>query len=194
MKGKSFRQQKKKRGAVLIQELYEKYQEELIHWCSQMTHERSLAEDLVQEAFMRAMLHVDQLEVMGEEQRRAWLYRSVKNLFIDWVRHSKRETLSEFIEESDAKNSMQDGINGTGNSITESGTDNLEWRELLQSLPDMEGVLFCMRYLQGYNSTELGQLFNLPSGTVRAKLSLARKHLREALKPDFGKLGRKSNV
>ena len=58
----------------------------------------------------------------------------------------------------------------------------VEWELLLNSLPDLEGVLFTMRYLLGYNSKQIGELFQLPPGTVRSKLSLARKHLREALK------------
>ena len=53
---------------------------------------------------------------------------------------------------------------------------------LLDSLPGQEGVLFALRYLDGYTSAELGKLFGLPPGTVRSKLSLARKHLKDALK------------
>lgn len=58
---------------------------------------------------------------------------------------------------------------------------NIEWEDLLNSLPDMEGVLFAMRYLQGYNSTQIGEIFSMPPGTVRSKLSSARKHLQEAI-------------
>ena len=53
--------------------------------------------------------------------------------------------------------------------------------QLLEQLPEQEGVLFAMRYFQGYNSRELGQMFGLPEGTVRSKLLLARKHLRKLL-------------
>ena len=58
---------------------------------------------------------------------------------------------------------------------------DLEWQQLLSTLPDEEELLFTMRYLQGYNSKQLGELFGMPSGTVRSKLSSARKHLREAI-------------
>ncbi len=151
----------------MLEELYEKYYRELVKWCARMTGEGSRAEDLVQEAYMRAMLHEELLCSLGWEQRRAWLYRSVKNLFVDRVRRDRRETLSESFTETGAEDAQFAG---------------LEWQELLDSLPDMEGVLFAMRYLSGYNSTQLGQLYGLPPGTVRAKLSSARKHLKEALR------------
>ena len=34
-----------------------------------------------------------------------------------------------------------------------------------------------MRYFEGYNATELGELFSLPPSTVRARLASARKRL-----------------
>lgn len=150
----------------MIEKLYADYREELVRWCTRMTEEESLAEDLVHEAFMRAMLHEELLGSLSEEQRRAWMYRSVKNLFLDGVRRKKRETLSDTIVESGAADSR---------------TSSLEWGELLKSLPDTEGALFALRYLHGYNSTQLGQLFGLPPGTVRAKLYSARRHLKEML-------------
>ena len=71
-------------------------------------------------------------------------------------------------------------------TIPEQGTgaqeiSELEWQELLASLPDEEGLLFTMRYLQGYNSKQLGEFLDMPPGTVRSKLSSARKHLRDAI-------------
>jgi len=49
--------------------------------------------------------------------------------------------------------------------------------QLLNQLPDEERTLFLMRYMQGYNSTELGEMFDLPPSTVRARLLSARKKI-----------------
>jgi len=150
----------------MIEELYGNYQEELVRWCGGMTGDMTVAEDLVQEAFMRAMLHEELLQSLREVQKRAWLYRCVKNLFVDWIRRGRRESASEYLPEP---------------GVWDSAMEELEWSGLLNSLPDSEGELFVLRYLQDYNSTQLGQLYRMPPGTVRAKLSSARKHLRDAL-------------
>lgn len=150
----------------MIETLYEAYYKELTGWCRAMTKSLSLSEELVQEAFMRALLNRELLEGLREEQCRAWLYRTVKNLYVDYTRRNRRESVVETIPEQ-----------GTGaQEISE-----LEWQELLASLPDEEGLLFTMRYLQGYNSKQLGEFFDMPPGTVRSKLSSARKHLRDAI-------------
>ncbi len=150
----------------MIEELYRRYQKELTAWCGKMAMDSSLADDLVQETFLRALMNVELLESLRENQRRAWLYRTAKNLFIDRVRHGSYEQVQEELPEP-----VQ----------TEDAYGDVDMEQLLEQLPEQEGVLFAMRYFQGYNSRELGQMFGLPEGTVRSKLLLARKHLRKLL-------------
>lgn len=151
----------------MIEELYAKYHRELVKWCTGMTGSLQTAEELVQEAFLRAMLHEALLEQLDERQGRSWLYRTVKNLYIDRRRHTARENIMEEAPESQKE----------PEEIT-----NIEWEMLLNSLPDMEGVLLTLRYVEGYNSKQIGEILALPTGTVRSKLSSARNHLKEALR------------
>lgn len=150
----------------MIEGLYEKYHPELLRWCQSMTGNPQTAEELVQEAFLRAMLHEDILRMLDGKQCRSWLYRTIKNLYVDQIRHTSRETIVEELPEEQKRPEEM---------------EKLEWESLLSSLPDMEGVMFSMRYLQGYNSRQIGEIFSMPPGTVRFKLSSARKHLKEAI-------------
>lgn len=150
----------------MIEKLYKAYFSELIKWCSLMTRDHHLAEELVHEAFLRAMLNEPVLTTLDDKQKRSWLYRTVKNLYIDHIRHSSFETLLEVIPES---------------TYDSEDIKEFEWQTLIDALPDIEGVLFVMRYLQGYNSTQLSEFFSMPSGTIRSKLSSARKHLKEMI-------------
>ena len=151
----------------MLEQLYQRYHRELLRWCQSMTGDPSVSEDLVQEAFLRAISNQALLEGLSEAQRRAWLYRTVKNQYLDRLRHARFETAAESLPESLRRSPEYDRI---------------DWEQLLDSLPGQEGVLFALRYLEGYTSAELGKLFGLPPGTVRSKLSLARKHLKDALK------------
>lgn len=150
----------------MIEKLYKRYSQELVRWCSLMTKDSQLSEELVQETFLRAMQNNEILSTLDEKQQRSWLYRTTKNLYTDYLRHSRFEAEVEKILE---------------NAEYASETDNIEWQQLIDLLPDIEGLLFTMRYLQGYNSNQIGKMFSMPSGTVRSKLSSARRHLREML-------------
>ena len=136
----------------MIEELYKKYYEELINWCHSMTGNLYTAEELVHEAFFRAMLHEDTLSTLKEQQSR--------------LRHGKKEIiLDEFSQPQ----------------IDSEELVRLEWEKLLETLPDLEGVIFSLRYLEGYNSKQIGDILLLSPGTVRSKLSSARQHLKRIL-------------
>lgn len=150
----------------MIEELYETFYQELLRWAVFYSGNCETAEELIQETFLRAMQHIHTLEELSLKQKRAWLYRTAKNLYIDQTRHQRFETVTELVPES-----MQEQAEMT----------ILEWDGILSALPQEEGMLFVMRYLEGYNARELGELFSIPAGTVRWKLSSARKHIRELL-------------
>ena len=150
----------------MVEKLYEQFYQELVNWCRNMTGNQHTAEEVVQEAFLRAMLHEDLLSSMQMQQCRSWLYRTTKNLYVDRVRHNGKEAI---VDEFPQQQIISDDM------------ESVEWEELLAALPDMEGVIFAMRYLEGYNSSQIGKILSLPPGTVRFKLSSARQHLKEAL-------------
>lgn len=153
----------------MIDELYDSLYQELTGWCTAMTGNKTVAEDLVQEAFLRALINGELLEGMDAGKRRAWMYRTVKNLYIDRKRREAFETMAEQLPEEGAWDAEYAQVDD---------------EQLLSVLMPEERILFTLRYLEGYNSAELGKLFGLPPGTVRSRLSGARHRLRQALKDD----------
>lgn len=148
-----------------LEELYGKFYKELLAYCAAMTKDRAAAEDLVQETYMRAMTHWKDLEDLSKGQCRAWLYKTARNLFIDQTRKQSRETPAE--EEQLALASFQEDLSRAAVG------------QLIARLPESEKALFNMRYFEGYNSKELGEIFDLPPATVRSRLASAKRRLRD---------------
>ncbi|EET59941.1 Sigma-70 region 2 [Marvinbryantia formatexigens DSM 14469] len=151
-------------GNGLLEELYNTCRKELTGWCRAMTQDETLTDDLIQEAFLRALIHEKTLEMLQPAQRRAWLYRTVKNLYLDRLRHTAYEKVTEELPE----NPVEEGLYA-----------EIDCEQMLQILPEEERVLFVLRYFQGYNSAELGKLFSLPAATVRSRLASARRRLQK---------------
>ena len=149
----------------MVEELYTDFYEQLLGWCTVQVHSRTAAEDLVQETFLRAMDHLEDLEPLNRAQRRAWLYRTAKNLAVDRVRRQARETPAE--EEQLALASFQEDLSQAAVA------------QLIARLPEGERTVFTLRYFEGYNAKELGDMFDLPSATVRSRLASAKRRLRE---------------
>lgn len=151
-----------------LEDLYGKFYKEMLAYCTAMTRSRSPAEDLVQETYLRAFTHWADLADLSKSQRRAWLYKTARNLFIDQARRQARETPME--EEHFSLASFEEDLSGAAVA------------QLIGRLPESERAIFSLRYFEGYSSKELGDLFNLPAATVRSRLSSAKRRLREWLK------------
>lgn len=144
----------------MIESLYRDYHNQLLWYSINLTsNNRALAEDIVHDAFMRALENAHILNDLTKSQCRSWLYKTAKNIFIDRMRHINKEPIPQL------------------DLITEDDLSEVMVRQLCGQLPYEERELFWLRYMEGYNSTELGKIYDLPSSTVRARLSSARKKI-----------------
>lgn len=147
-------------------ELYAQHYPELLRYAVSACHSREQAEDLAQEAFLKALQNADTFEDLGPSQRRAWLFRTLKNLMCDKYRRAALEAA--FVQEL-----QEDAV------APERGYERAETELVLSKLSSQDRALFQMRYLEGYNAQELAEIFHLPPGTVRSRLSRCRKYLKE---------------
>lgn len=150
------------------EDLYETYHKELVRYASRMCGSEEVGQDMVQETFLKALQSGDVFEDLGPSQRRAWLYRTMKNLIFDRFRRNSLET---------------DYINSLSPETVydEQGIQRMENELLLAELSQEDRVLFHLRYEEGYNASELAELFGIPAGTIRARLSRSRKLLKKLL-------------
>ncbi len=151
---------------MAIEALYDRFYGELVRFAAGMTGERAKAEDLVQEAFFRAVLHEAEVALLDESRARAWLYRTVKNAFFDVCRKARFEQATETFPETPAP----DG-----------DFSEVEWKLLLDTLPSPMGEMLWLHDVEGRTSEAIGGIYRMPPGTVRYKLSLARKQLKRMI-------------
>ena len=150
------------------EELYETYQKELLRYAARMCGDGGYAQDLVQEVFVKALQNGELFEDMGSGQRRAWLYKTMKNLFYDHYRRAQTEDT--YI------NSLQWEA-----TYWEPGIQKTENALLLARLSPEDRALFHLRYEEGYTAPELAAMFHLPPGTIRSRLSRCRAILKKTL-------------
>ena len=76
----------------MLEELFCAHRAELTAYCRGLCRSDVAAQDMVQEVFLRAWQNIGTLQNLGPSQRRAWLYRTARNLFVDAMRRTARET------------------------------------------------------------------------------------------------------
>lgn len=150
------------------EELYERHYSELLRYAVGSCKNQAEAEDFAQEVFVKAMQSADVLEDLNPSQRRAWLFRALKNLMCDRYRRVRLENAYLESRQEDAA-SLDPGIQEAENQV------------LLAQLSPEDRALFHLRYEEGYNASELAEMFGVPSGTIRARLSRMRKVLKNMI-------------
>ena len=111
----------------------------------------------------------------NEKQGRAWLSPAARTLHCDRPRRAAKETqLLSALQPSDDDGDVPD-------TTAEAALGSVELGTVLAQLPELDRLLFTLRYDEGYNAAELSTLLQLPPGTIRSRLSRIRYQLKTKL-------------
>lgn len=149
--------------------LIDKYERDLLHLCCVTLRDITLAEDAVQETFLKAYQHLDSFR--GESSEKTWLYRIAMNVCHD-MRRSRWMRLFDRRVDVDA---MQIPVEGASDV-------SIALMQEIMRLPVRQREAVFLFYYQDMTLAEIGKLIGAPVSTVGDRLNKARKQLRRALK------------
>jgi RNA polymerase sigma-70 factor (ECF subfamily) len=145
-----------------------------------LTRDRTEAEDLVQETYLRAVRAAHQPEADGN--LKAWLFVIMRNTWLNVMRH-KHNGQRIFEVESD-----EAAVPGTANDASSNPhvvylrkLERQQVRAAIDELPDSYREIVVLRDIEGFSYQEIATVLNCPAGTVMSRLGRARGKLREAL-------------
>lgn len=136
----------------------------------------TIAEDAVQETFLRAWRYLDSFR--GTGSREGWLLRICRNAIYDLEAKERRSVPADdvMILRLDHEPSGSDDV------AAPSGIDELagiQMSELLSHLPVLQREVVVLCAILGYSYEAAAELLDTPVGTVRSRLSRARHSLRD---------------
>lgn len=149
---------------MTVDELYDDFESRLRGFAMSLAKDSDSADDLVQETFIRSMGHLPLLELLSRSQRRSWLFRTLRNVFIDERRSAGRRLAMFEKLTADFDESVQ--------------LAPMFPLDMLDGVPDDDRDLLERRYVLGMNSREIGDELGIPPATVRSRLHLVIKRLR----------------
>jgi RNA polymerase sigma-70 factor (ECF subfamily) len=155
------------------------YMDMLYGYAMYLTGDRDEASDLLQETFLKAFRFYDKFE--HGTNAKAWLYRIMRNTYINDYRRSKRTPdMVEYDEQTSAyqmgrrDDPRPDEIEG---EIFED-----EIASAISSLPEKFKSVIVLRDVEDLPYEEIAEALEIPIGTVRSRLHRARAILFERLK------------
>lgn len=151
--------------------LYDRYSGALYGIVLKIVKEKELAEDVIQEAFVKMWSNFrDYDETKG--RLFTWILNVARNLAIDKTR--SKSFKNTFLEVSSDERAVY--------NASEMSTQQPEYigmKDLVKTLREEEKVLVELIYYQGYTRTEVAEELNLPLGTVKTRIRAAIIKLRK---------------
>jgi RNA polymerase sigma factor (sigma-70 family) len=141
------------------------------------THDDEDANDLVQDTVLKAITYYEKFR--EGTNLKGWLYTIMKNTFINNYRRFVK--ISSFVTKSDEISSANLAYSATGN-MGENKFVMDDIKQAMANLSDDYYVPFTM-YFEGYKYHEIADHLDIPIGTVKTRIHVARKTLKKSLKP-----------
>jgi RNA polymerase sigma-70 factor (ECF subfamily) len=153
---------------VAFEWLATRYRDRAVRLAAHILRQPEEAEDLVQEAFLRAFVQIGGFR--GDAAFYTWLYRILVRLCLNRMRrpywHREREQLSARMADP------------TGQPGPEQYADRLMIETLLHRLTPPQRAVLVLREVEGLDYQEIADTLEIPVGTVRSRLNAARSQFR----------------
>ena len=151
-----------------------------------LTRNRADAEDLVQDAALRAFRAMTTFE--PGTNFKAWIFRILTRCF--WANHRRRQRRPNTVDFDDTPDlylyarSAEHGLQWEGEDparalIDRLGTERVS--EAIGQLPEEYGVVCTLYFMEDFAYHEIADVLEVPVGTVRSRLHRGRKMLQKAL-------------
>ncbi len=156
--------------------LFVRYRERLFNAMLRLVGSNSAADDLVQDAFLRAYTKLDTFR--GDSQFYSWLFRIAINLRRSYFKHVSREVL---IGELGARHDHPDRISSPDcqMEVTELVMDV---RNALNRIGSHHRTILILREYDRLSYREISECLEIELGTVRSRIARARARMRRELR------------
>ncbi len=158
-----------------FQFIYEKYRSYVYSLCLRMTHDPSLAEDLMQDVFLHVWRKIASFK--GQSLFRTWLYRVTVNMVLLYFRRKKGSDVP----------LDGDTLPATELEMAEHAPqldleECISLRNTLNGLSPRYRSVVLLHDLHGYKHHDIARMLGITSGASRSQLHKARVKLRDALR------------
>ena len=169
------------RDAAAVGELYDRYSGLLFSILLRILRDRSEAEDVLQEVFVRVWTRADSYDGrLGTPG--AWLTRMARNRAIDKLRAKRVRADVDVQDGPDAEPAAHlVGTTDTPEQAAQAQERSASVRSAMAALSREQRALITAAFFEGYTHSELASRFGLPLGTVKTRIRTGMLAMRERL-------------
>jgi len=158
--------------------LLDRYKDKLYSYINYIVRNSDLADDILQETFVKAIITLQKGAYSSNGKFGAWLTRIAHNLMIDCFRQERNDnTVSADTEEYDVLNDIDLSENTVEDHMINSQTLR-DVRALINNLPDNQREVVFMRYYQDLSFKEIADITGVSINTALGRMRYALLNIR----------------
>ncbi len=150
--------------------LFERYNAALFRYLLNLTRDRQLSEDLVQDVFFRVLKYARTYDPSLSFP--VWLYGMARNAYFDSLRKRKSEVTSLDLNEMRSKDAMPE-------ELMSRKQDAADLQKALSKLPEDKREILLLNRFHNLRYEDIARILQCEAGTVRVRAYRALKELRE---------------
>lgn len=174
------------RGATEVEREALTYIDSLYRTALRLTGHHADAEDLVQETYFRAFRFQHQYQ--DGTNLRAWLFRILRNTFINMYRRKQRRPEQASIEDTEDyylyNHLIEGGVRPNVEQPDRAAIESLSVEEILRAIDELADEfrqVVLLVDVEEFSYREAAEILEVPIGTVMSRLYRARRKLRDTL-------------
>ena len=149
----------------------------LYNFAGWLVHNKSNAEDLVQETYLKALRGFASFQ--PGTNFRAWMFRILRNTFLSSCSTLDRRMTVEIASEDEAP--VYPAISATPESLFIERSQEDSVRNAIEQLPVIFREVLLLCDVENASYQQISEILSIPMGTVMSRLARARKAVRESL-------------
>lgn len=149
----------------------------LARWLTRNDHD---AEDVVQEAFLRALRYMGGFH---GDNARAWLLQIVRHTCFSWLKENRPAEIVALDDVGDGWQDIAAPSADEPSAIAIRNADRQQINQAIAALPFVYREVLVLRELNDLSYKDIARIVDIPIGTVMSRLARARDLMRQALAP-----------
>lgn len=169
----------RKGGNAAFEKLLNKYERPILNYIHRFTGNKTKAEDITQEVFLRVYKSKDTYKPAAKFS--TWLYSIATNLCIDYKRKLSRDALANHDVLIDNKNERAILENTLEKTVEVDQIEQIVKMAIL-SLPEKERAALTLQFYDNKSYKEISDILNMSISSIESMLFRARQRLKKSLR------------
>ncbi len=167
---------------LAIEQLVDRYKNQVYSFIFHTIKNQSLAEDIFQETFIKVIKSLNRGNYRDNGKFLPWVLRIAHNLTIDHFRREKQMKIVPGLMETPAFANSRNLAEKSSEDIISELNSNVEMRQLLQNLPEDQRQVVIMRFNLGLSFKEIANLTDVSINTALGRMRYAIINIRKQMK------------